>query len=107
MADVKENLLFEELLSRYRKKKSTMLSSRIKQKHIARTRVTEDVELIVVINTGRQTSSKDLAQALACQQGEKNWRRYLKVFSRSAWVEKGIRGNLADAQQTWRKGRRF
>ena len=106
MADVKENLLFEELLSRYRKKKKALcFHLGIKQKHIARTRVTEDVELIVVINTGRQTSSKDLAQALACQQGEKNWRRYLKVFSRSAWVEKGIRGNLADAQQTWAQGK--
>lgn len=106
MADVKETLLFEELLSRYRKKKKALcFHLGIKQKHIARTRVTEDVELVVVINTGRQTSSKDLAQALACQQGEKNWRRYLKVFSRSAWVEKGIRGNLADAQQTWAQGK--
>ena len=105
MADLDRDFTPDELLIVFRKKRKALrFHLGVRQKHIARQWLNKDTEIVIVLQTGRQTKDEDLARRLADEHGEKKWRRYLKIFSLSEWMIKGIRNDMSEAEQYWEQG---
>ncbi|EHF8262923.1 hypothetical protein CF309_003697 [Enterobacter kobei] len=105
MADLDREFTPDELLIVFRKKRKALrFHLGVRQKHIARQWLNKDTEIVIVLQTGRQTKDEDLARRLADEHGEKKWRRYLKIFSLSEWMIKGIRNDISEAEQYWEQG---
>ncbi|CAI0887528.1 hypothetical protein [Serratia fonticola] len=106
MFDLERDFSFDELSLAFRKKKKALrFHLGVRQKYIVRTRLDEDTEIVVVVHGGKQVKNEDLARLLADEQGEKKWRRYLKVFSPSEWMAKRIRNDMYEAEQSWGRGK--
>ena len=90
MADLDRDFTPDELLIVFRKKRKALrFHLGVRQKHIARQWLNKDTEIVIVLQTGRQTKDEDLARRLADEHGEKKMAALSENFQSFRMDDKG------------------